>query len=157
MNDALRWQEKLARLRRHSGRQGAAPHKPLFLLAFLDLVEGGSIIEGVFGITPELLSRFTAYADVVSHRRDQRIRAAYPFFHLSRDGFWQILDKVGDPTDDRRLARQARVDAGFLAIAGDPAFLKAARRLIIETYFRPEDRAKLHRVTGDQSADTGIG
>jgi hypothetical protein len=45
MDDAVYWNEKLARLRRHPGRHGLAPHEPLLLLAFCDLVEDGSVFE----------------------------------------------------------------------------------------------------------------
>jgi hypothetical protein len=64
-----------------------------------------------------------------------------------------MLDKFGDPTDDRKLAWQALVDSGFLAIARDRVFRRSARKLLIETYFEPEDRAALYKLSAPQRPD----
>ncbi|MGO9464792.1 MAG: hypothetical protein ACLQVF_11655, partial [Isosphaeraceae bacterium] len=77
MHAAAYWYEKLCNLRRFRDRYGYAPHKPLFLLAFFDLVEIGSASKGTFELTPELVARFSDYADVIAHRRAQPVRVKY--------------------------------------------------------------------------------
>ncbi len=155
MNAAAHWHEKICTLRRFRNRHGYAPHKPLFLLAFFDFVEHGMASNGTFELTPELVSRFSDYADVVAHRRAQPVRVGYPFFHLRREGFWRMLDKAGRPTDKPRQARYAEFDQEFLAVARDPMFRRRARHLLIASYFEPEDRTALYALCGLQPPDSG--
>jgi len=155
MDAAAYWHERICNLRRFHNRHGYAPHKPLFLLAFFDLVESGMASKGTFALTPELISRFSDYADVVAHRRAQPVRLGYPFFHLRREGFWRMLDKAERPTDDPRQARYAEIDQEFLAVARDPMFRRKARNLLIGRYFEPEDRAALYALCALRPPDSG--
>jgi len=79
----LRWPE--ATLRR-------APHKPLLLLAVLDLFAEGRIASNLIELNPDLGEIFTLYWAKVMPP-DQRGNIALPFFHLRSSGFWHLLPR----------------------------------------------------------------
>ena len=60
-----RWLGKLTNLNK---ARGNAPHKPLLLLVFLELVENGDFAGGSLPLTPELAYRFDTFFNVVQHR-----------------------------------------------------------------------------------------
>jgi hypothetical protein len=59
------WLRKLTNL--HADK-GNAPHKPLMLLVFLDLVESGGLADGTLRLSAELSYRFDTYFEFVRHR-----------------------------------------------------------------------------------------
>ncbi len=75
-----RWLGKLTKL--HKARDNA-PHKPLLLLVFLELVETGEFTGGRLSLTPELAFRFDTFFAVVAYRRTARPDVRIPFHHLS--------------------------------------------------------------------------
>jgi predicted restriction endonuclease len=79
--------DKFSRL--NVGRVGdhERPHKPVMLLALLDLFEQGVIKENRITYSPDLLELFGEYFDAVRSERDQPT-PINPFFYLRRDGFW---------------------------------------------------------------------
>src|SRR5205823_6079551 len=121
-----------------------APHKPLLLLVFLDMVENKALSECTLELTPDLAFRFSVYGSVVAHRRSQALFVNFPFFHLQREGFWHALDERMEPASDRKRVRYANVDPEFCTLAKDPEFRERARYLVIAKYFRPEERAALY-------------
>jgi putative restriction endonuclease len=146
--DAERWLARLARLKVDKARGNPAPHKPLLLLLVLDLVEEGRLISDDLPLTPELAFQFCTYWSIVAHRRTQRPDIRYPFFHLMSDGLWTALDAGGAPASERREARTARLSPGFLALAQDPTWRAQARRVLISTYFEPQERVALASLLG---------
>lgn len=144
VSDAEEWLGKICRLKVDRARPEPAPHKPLLLLVFLDLLEAGQLSDGILELTPSLAFRFSVYGSVVAHRRSQKLLVIFPFFHLRSDGFWQVLDEKRQPTSERSRARYAVMDPGFLAAASDPSFRLRARSLLIARYFHAEDRAALY-------------
>lgn len=79
----LRWPESTLR---------RAPHKPLLLLAVLDLFAEGRIASNLIEINPDLGEIFTLYWAKVMPP-DQRGNIALPFFHLRSSGFWHLLPR----------------------------------------------------------------
>lgn len=69
------------------------PHKPLLLLAVLDLVAEGHATPDRVEWGPRLRERFATYFKVVQ-RQDDRCTPENPFFYLSHDGWWEPL-RVG--------------------------------------------------------------
>ncbi|MGA2705544.1 MAG: HNH endonuclease [Isosphaeraceae bacterium] len=138
------WYGRICRLKVDRARPEPAPHKPLLLLVFFDMLETGQLSDGMLELTPSLAFRFSVYASVVAHRRSQPLLVIFPFFHLRSDGFWQVLDENRQPTSDRNRARYAMIDPDFLMAASDPGFRQRARLLLIAKYFHPEDRAALY-------------
>ncbi len=144
LSDAEEWLGKICRLKVDRARPEPAPHKPLLLLVFFDMLEAGQLSDGILELTPSLAFRFSVYGSVVAHRRTQQPRVLFPFFHLRSDGFWQVLDENRQPTRERSRARYAVIDPGFLAAASDPGFRLRTRSLLIAKYFHAEDRASLY-------------
>ena len=71
-----------------------APHKPLLLLAILDIFAQGSFQNNLVEITPELGDHFAKYWSILMSP-DQRGNIALPFFHLRSSRFWLLLPSPG--------------------------------------------------------------
>lgn len=73
-----------------------APHKPLLLLAVLDLFAQGAVHDNRVPIAPELGELLTLYWRRVMPP-NRRPNLALPFFHLKNDGgFWQLTPTAGN-------------------------------------------------------------
>lgn len=142
------WLAKLAKLKVDRARGDPAPHKPLLLLVILDLAESGQFPPMPLPLTPELAFRFCTYWSVVARRRRQRPDVRYPFYHLKSDGFWTPLGEDGKPATDRRQTRYAMMSADFLAIIENPIYREQARRILIASYFPPDERIGLYALLG---------
>ena len=147
MATADQWLAKLAKLHVYRTRGGPAPHKPLLLLSVLELAEQG-LLRRELPLTPELAFRFYSYWKVVAHRRTQKPDVRLPFFHLKTDGFWSVFDGDGKPAASDRVAAYAVLVADFLAFAENPIAREKARRILIATYFQPDERIALYTLVG---------
>ena len=126
-----------------------APHKPLLLLAIMDLFAEGSITANLVELTPELGELFTLYWARVMPR-DQRGNLALPFFHLRSDGFWHLVPQPGkeallSATRQIRSVNQlrdtllgARLDEELYTLLGAKRSRDLLHAVLIETYFAPE-------------------
>lgn len=94
------WLRKLTDLNK---ARGNAPHKPLLLLVFLELVEKGEFERGNLPLTPEFAYRFDTFFDVVRARRSARPDVRLPFHHLSTQGFWSPRTATGDLSKHRSI------------------------------------------------------
>lgn len=83
--------QKMKRLRVDRAH-GVAPHKPLLLLAVIELIERGQIQENKITLSPDLAETFMKYWSKVT---DRRPNIALPFFHLKSDGFWHLHPNAG--------------------------------------------------------------
>ena len=72
------------------------PHKPVLLLAILDLIESGSFSNNRIHYSEELIARFKYYFELVRQGNDQPT-IQNPFHFLSGDGFWTLVPKSGRP------------------------------------------------------------
>jgi len=142
------WLGKLARPKVDRARGDPAPHKPLLLLAVLELAEQAPSFGDVLALTPELAFRFCTYWSVVAHRRTQPPDVRYPFYHLKSDGFWSPLGEDGKPSPARVLTRYASLPLDFVAFAKDPACRDKARHILIAKYFQPAERIALYELVG---------
>jgi putative restriction endonuclease len=144
MATADRWRAKLAKLNPDKARGDPAPHKPLLLLVLLDLAARGQVRGDVLPLTPELAFRFCEVWRIVAHRRTQRPDVRYPFHHLKTNGFWRAIGADGRPSPHRNLTRIVAFDPDFRSRLNDPSWRDEARRLLIATYFEPEERIALY-------------
>ncbi|MCB8986014.1 MAG: hypothetical protein H6659_19450 [Ardenticatenaceae bacterium] len=71
-----------------------APHKPLLLLAVLDLFAQGSLTTNLIELSPELGELFTTHWHTV-RPPSQRGILTYPFYYLQSDGFWHLQPRLG--------------------------------------------------------------
>lgn len=72
--------------------RGAAPNKPLLLLAIIELIEQGQICKNKILPSPSLVEIFMKYWLKVSERNPN---LALPFFHLKSEGFWHLQANAG--------------------------------------------------------------
>jgi putative restriction endonuclease len=131
-----------------------APHKPLLLLAMMDLFAQGSITVNLIEITPELGELFTLYWARVMPP-DQRGNLALPFFHLQSDGFWHLIPRPGkeavlEASHQIRSVNQlrdtvigARLDEELYDLLCPEESRNLLRAVLIETCFAPEVRPGL--------------
>jgi putative restriction endonuclease len=139
------WLRKLTDLNK---AQGNAPHKPLLLLVFLDMVEDGEFAGGALKLTPELAYRFATYFDIVRHRRKAKPVVRMPFHHLSTQKFWAAKTAVGDVSKYRDTTAYVVPDPTFVDACRDPEFRRRARCVLIETHFEPAERNALYHLVG---------
>lgn len=125
-----------------------APHKPLLLLAVIDLYSRGTMQSNLIELTPELGDLFRLYWGRVMPP-EQRGNLVLPFFHLRSNGFWHLAPRPG-----KEEALAATRGAGSIGQLRDiilGAFLdqelhlllcakesrNALRAVLIHTYFPP--------------------
>lgn len=131
-----------------------APHKPLLLLAVIDLISQGATKSNVVEITPDLGETFTLYWARVMPP-DQRGSLALPFFHLKSDGFWRLIARPGyehvlqtarqirSINQLRETVLGARLDGELYRLLRIDKSRNLLRAVLIETYFAPEAREAL--------------
>ena len=85
--------KKFAKLRVDRAR-GTAPHKPILLLALMELFEQGKIPRNQIFLTPELIATFLKYWTHLGSSTHQS-NIALPFYHLTGDGFWKLAANPG--------------------------------------------------------------
>lgn len=144
--DQSYWLHKLATLKVDRARGDPAPHKPLLLLAVLEMAERGEVTGLELPLSPDLAFRFSVYWSVVAERRKQRPDVRLPFHHLKTSGIWQPLMPDGKPSPDKKLTAKVRFDPAFFNCLHDSTFCDRAKRVLIETppYFRTEERIALY-------------
>jgi putative restriction endonuclease len=139
------WLHKLTQLNK---ARGNAPHKPLMLLVFLDMVEKGEFVGGVLPLTPELAYRFVTYFDVARHRRSARPDVRMPFHHLGTERLWSPRTVTGEVSKHRATTAYVVPDPAFVAVCQDPEFRRRARCALIENHFEPAERNALYHLIG---------
>ena len=135
--------QKMKRLRIDKAR-GAAPNKPLLLLAIIELVEQGQVCENKISPSPGLFEIFMKYWSKVT---DRKPNLALPFFHLKSDGFWHLQANAGYETA-LKVTTQIKTVSRLREIVAyvnfdDELFLlltnthdrEVIRQTLIDTYF----------------------
>jgi putative restriction endonuclease len=161
-NTWQQWLERLYNLRRDKRGSHERPHKPVLLLAILDLFDRGILSHNQVPFSPELIKTFERYFEVVAQEDDQP-SIENPFYHLSGDGFWQILTKsnnrplyeVGNASRPpvTRLLRESYGRFDHDLWSGIVTAAKSRRQLreaLISRYF-PDHRDQLEALAGRQN------
>ena len=94
MGKDLRLYSKIFSRLRVSRSWGTAPHKPILLLAVIELIGQGTLRQNQVYLSPELIAAFLKYwtrLGTESHRSD----IALPFFHMQSEGFWHLKANPG--------------------------------------------------------------
>jgi putative restriction endonuclease len=121
-------------------RKGAAPNKPLLVLAILDLVEAGLVgMDGLVHKDAQLNLRFRSYSPICAPRRGNAIDLKLPFRHLASDG---VYVHVGDGE------RTVQLDPVLLAAMQGSPWRQEARKRVVATYFPPEEQVGLYAALG---------
>jgi hypothetical protein len=124
-------------------RAGSAPHKPVLMLATLDLYRNGNDRLIPFAV---LERRFQEIASALVPVKSLAVQE--PFWRLRNDGIWDVvgLESELGATPSRAQLRQAGVAGGFSAEVYDEirkGDIAVRMREIIDHYFQPNDRAAL--------------
>jgi putative restriction endonuclease len=151
MDNRNTWLKRLANLNvARTERRGLAPHKPLLLLALMDMIEDGNITSRWIAYSAELFFRFSCYWDVVYHRQLNRPDMRLPFHALGghRDRIWERFTDERQPSRARETTRLCHMDESFWDALQDPAFRRAARIQLVAAYFEPGEQIALCQQLG---------
>lgn len=146
---------RLARLKIDRAKGDPAPHKPLLLLAVLDLIESGHIASAVVPLSAELTYRFLTYWRVVAQRRRAAPDIRMPFHHVQGDRLWTPLDAARHESADRKLTRFVRLTDDFFEALHSPTFREQARRILVASYFIPGEQVALAAILGIPEGELG--
>jgi putative restriction endonuclease len=147
------WLDRLYDLRRDNPGSHERPHKPVLLLAIMDLLDRGLITDNRIPLNDDLRRAFRRYFEVV-RQHDDKPSIENPFYRLSGDGFWELLPKPGAPpvyqrgktsgTPSMGALRETpgRFDQGLWELLEAPHFRHQLREALIGRYF-PEHRGQL--------------
>jgi len=134
--------------------KGRAPHKPLLLLAVLDAIEAGVLLDDWVALSPDLVVRFQNFWPIVCERRGNKGDIRLPFHALSNDGIWSVFDEDGRPSRSRDTSVRAQINPELFTAFTDSTFRDQLRRLLVLTYFPPPEQIALFSALGmDAAAD----
>ena len=126
---------------------GPAPHKPVLLLAVIELIESGHFGENKIRLCAELTDTFLKYWPIVT---DRQPNIAMPFFHLKgkkSNRFWHLHANAGHERELssarriigmsrlRRLVSHSTLDEELFALLIDASNREVLRQTLIQTYF----------------------
>jgi putative restriction endonuclease len=128
------------------------PHKPLLLLAVLDLLDEGKASPERIPWCQDLRDRFTARFLLVRKHNDQNT-PENPFYYLRSEGFWQAwIEDAGNriPLQSTPLVNQigkvfARFTDGFEFLLANPANRQLMREALISRYFPQLSEIKIQQ------------
>lgn len=134
--------------RAHSRHLGKAPHKPILLLAVLKGIEDGLITNNKIFISPELISNFRSYWNLLV-KTGHTANFSLPFYHLAneRSKIWHLQSKMDFEkalTASRSIkslstlnhyVEYAYLDEKLYQIWLNPDYREISRLMIIEKYF----------------------
>lgn len=131
-----------------------APHKPLLLLAVIDLIAQRIIKTNFIEFTADLGELFNIYWSRVMPP-DQRSNIILPFYHLNSDKFWHHIPKPGmeailaatrqirGVAQLQEIVLGVKLDDELYALLCQEESRNLLRTVLIETYFAPELHAGL--------------
>ena len=145
------------------GRKGdhERPHKPVMLLAVIDLFTAGSTDGNRIRYSPELLEVFHRYFKIVQSGDDQP-NAHLPFWHLRGDKFFHHSPKIGmgnayevikqatSPGDLNSVVDYAYLDEELFSLLSSEHARGALRDAIINRYFA-NYRAEILAISAEES------
>ncbi|WP_143960181.1 HNH endonuclease [Litoribacter populi] len=151
----------LTSLKRGSTKIGLAPHKPVLLMVFLEMVEKGMIVENRVSVDAELVGSFQDMWELLVptlHQAD----FTQPFYYLQNDKadkkpFWQLVPKPGYSINSHIKSvntLQEVLDYGCFAddlyqLMQDQVSRELLRQSLLDTYFpETKERYQQFRVKG---------
>ena len=148
----------LSKLRRDA-KNGGAPHKPVLLLAVLELVRRGDIYTNRIEITPELVLEFKSiWSKLVVTQHTATF--ALPFYHMKSEPFWRLVTNAGMtiPVTSSNSIKSlgalkesvafAEIDKDLFELMKDPISHAVMEEALLDQYF-PETKANFRKVGDD--------
>jgi putative restriction endonuclease len=93
--DIAAFLKRLSTLKVDRSKGAPAPHKPVLLLALLESIENGEVLENKVFITPELVARFKDTWHSLVKNEKFIPNFSLPFYHLKGDKFWHLKTLPG--------------------------------------------------------------
>jgi putative restriction endonuclease len=164
MPDALtHYLKKIEGLRVDRSHGSPAPHKPILLLAVIDLFEQGLISNNKIEPSPQIVESFLKYWHLVNLEKP---RIFLPFFHLKSDKFWHLHAKaeneqmlamtkqMNSMTHLASIVEYTSLDEDLFLLLHRAEAREAIRQKIIEIYF-PE-QAEVFRAVIAENQEISI-
>lgn len=129
---------------------GAAPNKPVLLLALIELIEQGQISKNIIPPSPSLFEIFMKYWSIVTNRRPN---LALPFFHLKSEGFWhhhpnagyetalRVTTQIKTVSRLREIIANTSLDDELFNLLTIPHDREVLRQTLIHTYLSEHEQA----------------
>lgn len=119
-----------------------APHKPLLLLAVIDLVECGIIRSPQIELSESLITAFklneTHFTRGIVHFKPN---IGMPYYHMTAEPFWRLVPRVpGNAPSSyaistlRNFYKYAQIDHELFELMKVPATAQQLRKVLIDTY-----------------------
>jgi len=126
-----------------------AAHKPILILAVLNLIRKGIITKNEIKITKELEEEYKMLWEYIDESKEPTIYL--PFFHLQSDGFWILVPKEGMQIprsvsgmgDLNRFVEKAQLPNELFYMLLNPENNKSVKERVINQYFIGEVKMKL--------------
>jgi len=131
---------------RRDYKLGGAPHKPILLLAVMELVERGVLRDNKISVSGELLLEFRAlWSQLVITPHTPNF--ALPFYHMKSEPFWELVTYQGKtiPVTSSNSIRSlaglresvayALLDEGYFRAFADPMQRENIRQEMLTVYF----------------------
>lgn len=157
------YSNKFRKLRIDRAHGNPAPHKPLLLLAVIDFIEQGIILENKVEPSPSIVESFLKYWNLLSIEKP---RIYLPFHHLKSDKFWHLHAKAGQEnilatiSQFKSMAQLSSVidfssfDEDLFLLLHNAEAREVLRQTIIETYF--SDKAELFRAAISENQEINV-
>jgi putative restriction endonuclease len=126
------------------------------LLSLIDLAEAGEITSRAFTRSPGLVLRFRSYGTIVAGRWPTRLDLKMPFFHLSRQGFWDALTAEMRSASSPESCAVCEMHPEFFDVLSDAGFRLKARMILVTKYFEPTERVALFEGLNLQAGRDGV-
>lgn len=139
--------------RSRNEKMGAAPHKPILLLAIIEEIGNGDIFSNRISITPELVLSFKdIWSKLVTTAHTPNF--ALPFFHMKSEPFWRLVSLNGAviPVTASKSIKSlsalkdslafAEIDRELMSFLVDPIYRELMKSELLEFYF-PETKDQL--------------
>lgn len=98
-----------------SKERGIAPHKPILLLAVIDLINRGYFQDNKILISQELLESFKQYWEVLPEKYTKSFKSDYfyPFRHLGSESFWHLKARKNVDLQNFKPKSYAQLNKGI--------------------------------------------
>jgi putative restriction endonuclease len=147
-----------SKLRRDT-KFGGAPHKPILLLAVLELVRKGELYANRIEITLELVLEFkTIWSKLVVTPHTANF--SLPFFHMKSEPFWRLVTNAGMtiPITSSNSIKSlgalkesvafAEIDKDLFELMKDPVNHAVIEEALLDQYF-PETKSRFRTLEND--------
>ena len=143
-HDILYYDYRFSHLKTAKTHGQTAPHKPLLLLAVMELVEAGNINSPQIMLSDELVNTFNRNAQIhVPDVKHYRPNIGMPFYHMQSEPFWDLVPREEGVTPNvtsisglRRHYVCAQIDNDLFSILTDAGNRVILQKTLIETYLK---------------------